>query len=153
MSETDTSEPLIARRSHASNELPEHDDPVAGSNEPLTSTMILLCGGAGIPFFLFGYDTGVVSGAMILIRADWGLDDFEHSAIVSSTTGSMSPIMTESSGVNGGSCSGARVHARASDCDDRIGVSTCTSHSSDDVTIAEKASEKLFSLTVVLHTK
>ena len=37
--------------------------------------------------FLFGYDTGVVSGAMELIRREWGLDDVQHEAIVSSTTG------------------------------------------------------------------
>ena len=85
MSETDTSEPLIARRSHASNELPEHDDPVAGSNEPLTSTMILLCGGAGIPFFLFGYDTGVVSTAVTWARRDLGLDTLEDELVISVT--------------------------------------------------------------------
>ena len=37
--------------------------------------------------FLFGYDTGVVSGAMVLIREEWELDDVAHEMIVSSTTG------------------------------------------------------------------
>jgi len=35
--------------------------------------------------FLFGYDTGVISGAMLIIRAEMDLDDFWHGAIVSST--------------------------------------------------------------------
>ena len=42
---------------------------------------------ASIGCFLFGYDTGVVSGAMALIRAAWNLNDVQHEAIVSSTTG------------------------------------------------------------------
>ena len=42
---------------------------------------------ASIGGLLFGYDTGVVSGAMALIRRAWGLNDVEHEAIVSSTTG------------------------------------------------------------------
>ena len=42
---------------------------------------------ASIGGFLFGYDTGVVSGAMALIRAAWNLNDVQHEAIVSSTTG------------------------------------------------------------------
>eukprot|EP00092_Neocalanus_flemingeri_P041474 GFUD01045160.1.p1 GENE.GFUD01045160.1~~GFUD01045160.1.p1 ORF type:complete len:494 (+),score=159.45 GFUD01045160.1:45-1526(+) len=35
--------------------------------------------------FLFGYDTGVVSGAMVLIRKEWGLSDFWQETIVSAT--------------------------------------------------------------------
>ena len=42
---------------------------------------------ASVGGFLFGYDTGVVSGAMELIRRAWGLNDVQHEAIVSSTTG------------------------------------------------------------------
>jgi hypothetical protein len=42
---------------------------------------------ASVGGFLFGYDTGVVSGAMELIRRAWNLNDVQHEAIVSSTTG------------------------------------------------------------------
>ena len=35
--------------------------------------------------FLFGYDTGVVSGAMVLVRKDFRLDDIWHEVIVSAT--------------------------------------------------------------------
>jgi MFS family permease len=41
---------------------------------------------ASVGGFLFGYDTGVVSGAMSLIRPEWDLNDVQHEAIVSSTT-------------------------------------------------------------------
>ena len=37
--------------------------------------------------FLFGYDTGVVSGAMLLVREDLSLDDLWHELIVSATIG------------------------------------------------------------------
>jgi len=35
--------------------------------------------------FLFGYDTGVVSGAMVLVRKEWGLSNIWQEVIVSST--------------------------------------------------------------------
>lgn len=35
--------------------------------------------------FLFGYDTGVVSGAMVLIRKEWGLSNLWQELIVSAT--------------------------------------------------------------------
>ncbi|XP_037073146.1 proton myo-inositol cotransporter-like [Pollicipes pollicipes] len=37
--------------------------------------------------FLFGYDTGVVSGAMLLVRDELALDDLWHELIVSATIG------------------------------------------------------------------
>ena len=77
--ELETSVPLIARSS---------SDPLPTSNEPLTSTMILLCAGAGIPFFLFGYDTGVVSTAMTWARRDLGLGTIEDELVVSVTVAS-----------------------------------------------------------------
>lgn len=44
-----------------------------------------LVGTVCIGGFLFGYDTGVVSGAMILIREDFHLSNAEHELVVSST--------------------------------------------------------------------
>ncbi|KAG5187824.1 solute carrier family 2, member 13-like protein [Tribonema minus] len=43
-------------------------------------TLAAACGG-----FLFGYDTGVVSGAMLKIRAELGLSDVQQEAVVSAT--------------------------------------------------------------------
>ena len=51
------------------------------------SYLCYLAAVASIGGFLFGYDTGVVSGAMELIRREWDLDDVQHEALVSSTTG------------------------------------------------------------------
>ena len=59
-----------------------------------TPRLYLLVGVSSIGGFLFGYDTGVVSGALLLIRAtsyegglggDSPLDHFEQETIVSST--------------------------------------------------------------------
>lgn len=62
---------------------------LAGRRCKPTGSMYLyfLAAVASVGGFLFGYDTGVVSGAMELIRREWGLDDVQHEAIVSSTTG------------------------------------------------------------------
>ncbi|KAL6074259.1 Inositol transporter 1 [Balamuthia mandrillaris] len=38
---------------------------------------------AAIGGFLFGYDTGVISGALLLLEEDFGLDDFEKEVVVS----------------------------------------------------------------------
>ena len=40
---------------------------------------------AAIGGFLFGYDTGVVSGAMLLIKDDFNLDDVQQEIVVTST--------------------------------------------------------------------
>ena len=40
---------------------------------------------ASVGGFLFGYDTGVVSGAMIKIVPAFDLSDFQHEMVVSST--------------------------------------------------------------------
>ena len=71
--------------------------PVAEANMEERLLSVKRCGGksylyflaavASIGGFLFGYDTGVVSGAMELIRHQWLLDDVQHESLVSSTTG------------------------------------------------------------------
>lgn len=40
---------------------------------------------AAVGGFLFGYDTGVVSGAMVLVRAEMRLTDGWHEAVVAAT--------------------------------------------------------------------
>ena len=47
--------------------------------------MYFLSALAAIGGFLFGYDTGVVSGAMVLVRAELGLNDVWHELVVSGT--------------------------------------------------------------------
>ncbi|XP_043211991.1 proton myo-inositol cotransporter-like [Amphibalanus amphitrite] len=42
---------------------------------------------SAISSLLFGYDTGVVSGAMLLVRSEFHLSDFWHELIVSATVG------------------------------------------------------------------
>jgi SP family myo-inositol transporter-like MFS transporter 13 len=40
---------------------------------------------AALGGFLFGYDTGVISGAMLLIKSDFNLDDVQQEIVVTST--------------------------------------------------------------------
>ncbi|KAF0299328.1 Proton myo-inositol cotransporter [Amphibalanus amphitrite] len=49
--------------------------------------LYLLTAMSAIGGFLFGYDTGVVSGAMVLVRAEFHLSDTWHELIVSATVG------------------------------------------------------------------
>ena len=50
--------------------------------------VLLLTTISAIGGFLFGYDTGVVSGAMLLIKKDFGLSDSEEEVVVSITIAS-----------------------------------------------------------------
>lgn len=49
--------------------------------------VIILTIFATIGGLLFGYDTGIISGSMLLIRDDFSLSEIWQSAIVSSTIG------------------------------------------------------------------
>lgn len=51
----------------------------------LTPPMLLLAIFSAIGGFLFGYDTGVVSGAMLLVREEFELSTLWHESIVSAT--------------------------------------------------------------------
>ena len=53
--------------------------------EQVYRRMTLLTGTAAIGGFLFGYDTGVISGAMLPIQRAFGLSKFQEEVVVSST--------------------------------------------------------------------
>ncbi|CAM9420693.1 unnamed protein product, partial [Discosporangium mesarthrocarpum] len=55
------------------------------NNDRLSWFVVLLTFTAALGGFLFGYDTGVVSGAMLLIRDDFNLTDTEEEVVVSIT--------------------------------------------------------------------
>lgn len=57
------------------------------SSQPrlLTLEVVKMVGLSAIGGFLFGYDTGIVSGAMIYIRDDFQLDDLWQEVIISVT--------------------------------------------------------------------
>ena len=65
--------------------------PVAGDEEEdqanhlMTFAAVKMVMMAAIGGFLFGYDTGIVSGAMVYIRDDFGLDDIWQEVIISIT--------------------------------------------------------------------
>ncbi|GMI36656.1 hypothetical protein TrRE_jg3982 [Triparma retinervis] len=48
-------------------------------------TLLNLTAVAALGGFLFGYDTGVISGAMLLIKTDFDLDDVQQEIVVTST--------------------------------------------------------------------
>ncbi|XP_068235220.1 proton myo-inositol cotransporter-like isoform X2 [Palaemon carinicauda] len=58
-----------------------------GGAEQVPVSVYLLATFGAIGGFLFGYDTGVVSGAMILIRDEFKLNNVWHEAIISATIG------------------------------------------------------------------
>mmetsp|Transcript_8191 Transcript_8191/g.23535 ORF Transcript_8191/g.23535 Transcript_8191/m.23535 type:complete len:692 (-) Transcript_8191:80-2155(-) len=63
------------------------DDDVASANRKnaIKRKMDFLTGMAAIGGFLFGYDTGVISGAMLPIRRAFGLNPTQQEVVVSST--------------------------------------------------------------------
>ncbi|XP_043244324.1 proton myo-inositol cotransporter-like [Amphibalanus amphitrite] len=60
------------------------EDSVGGGQRALTYLLTLL---SAVSYLLFGYDTGVVSGALLLVREDFQLSDLWHSSIVSVAVG------------------------------------------------------------------
>ena len=68
-----------------SNEDEESLFPVAPPSTQQPRLLHLLTALSAIGGFLFGYDTGVVSGAMVLIRREWKLTSVWQEIIVSST--------------------------------------------------------------------
>ena len=52
------------------------------SNHCLLFVLVLLSALGG---FLFGYDTGIVSGAMVLVRDDLDISPVQHETVVSAT--------------------------------------------------------------------
>ncbi|XP_072179176.1 proton myo-inositol cotransporter-like [Diadema setosum] len=58
---------------------------VTTSTQPLSPFVKVLAGFAAISGFLFGYDTGVVSGAMILLKEEFNLSTIWQEMIVSVT--------------------------------------------------------------------
>lgn len=59
----------------------------ASDHKPLSWFVILLTTTAAMGGFLFGYDTGVISGAMLLIDSDFNLTDFQEETVVGITVG------------------------------------------------------------------
>lgn len=72
---------MISGKSPA--ELEEQED--QAKNHRLTLATINMVSLAALGGFLFGYDTGIVSGAMVFIRDDFGLDDIWQEVIISVT--------------------------------------------------------------------
>lgn len=72
----------------STNNVTSSEDLVQEKSKPRTPTFIyVLTFLSTIGGFLFGYDTGVVSGAMLLIRDEFTLSTKWHEAIVSATIG------------------------------------------------------------------
>lgn len=80
----DGEESLIASPSAAA-----ADDGDAGDREVASATgfVYVLAFFSALGGFLFGYDTGVVSGAMLLLKKEMNLDNLWQELVVSSTVG------------------------------------------------------------------
>lgn len=65
----------------------ETDAEDTSGKQKTTPFVVLLAAFAAIGGFLFGYDTGVVSGAMLLLKDDFSLSSFEQELVVSVTIG------------------------------------------------------------------
>lgn len=75
-------------RRKVSHEMQKPDPPAAAAAPPPLRPLVkVLACFAAIGGFLFGYDTGVVSGAMILLKKEFGLNTIWQEMIVSVTIG------------------------------------------------------------------
>lgn len=66
---------------------PDSPDPGAAQRTPWIRGTRMLSMISSVSFFLFGYDTGIVSGAMLKIGKAYRLRPFEHELVVSATIG------------------------------------------------------------------
>ena len=66
---------------------PGTDRPRRTDDVPTTPYIWMISAFAAIGGFLFGYDTGVVSGAMLLLKDEFSLSSYMQEIIVSSTIG------------------------------------------------------------------
>lgn len=76
----DGEQSLIGPPSAADGDVGEHDAPATGF-------VYVLAFFSALGGFLFGYDTGVVSGAMLLLKKEMNLDNLWQELVVSSTVG------------------------------------------------------------------
>lgn len=63
------------------------DGDVGENDAPTTGFVYVLAFFSALGGFLFGYDTGVVSGAMLLLKKEMNLDNLWQELVVSSTVG------------------------------------------------------------------
>ncbi|KAL5013890.1 hypothetical protein ScPMuIL_008160 [Solemya velum] len=90
MSSTDERSSLIQSPEHGtSNQNPSNDADVNIDSGDSGSTCFtwVLCFFAAIGGFLFGYDTGVISGAMLLLQRNFHLSSIQQEVVVSVTIG------------------------------------------------------------------
>lgn len=66
---------------------PDHVTVVKGSKDATNSFVYVLAFFSALGGFLFGYDTGVVSGAMLLLKKEMNLSALWQELLVSSTVG------------------------------------------------------------------
>lgn len=66
-----------------SSSVPRREDPTAGPTGKGRRTVWLWTGLISLGGALFGFDTGVISGALLFIKQDFGLNAFEQSSVVS----------------------------------------------------------------------
>lgn len=58
-------------------------NPAAGGSSPAVAYVVLICIGAALGGFLFGFDTAVINGAVIALKQEFNADSVQIGLIVS----------------------------------------------------------------------